>query len=455
MQKQHNMRKLTQEEFIRRVEIYSEDFDLSLAKFTHTKEKVDIICKNCGNIFKIRPNDLMSGVGCPNCKHLKTGKYYKDKFVKKYGNKYDYSYVIDNKRYNSNDTIKINCKKHGVYEQKIKNHLAKCGCPGCGKEKMSISNKLEISEVEERLLNVCGGKLSYNIKEYINTNTPIKLTRLKCGNTFKRDLNALKTNNSCPFCNGKQRNRSYTTEEFIKIASKIHDNKYDYSKSIYTKSDKKLCIICHEKDKFGNEHGEFFVTPHSHIGVSKTGCPKCSGKYKKTTNDFIIESNQLHDFHYDYSKVKYINAKTKVCIICPEHGEFWQSPNDHLSGCGCPVCKESKCEKQIKKLLKNNDINFIPQYKPTWLCNMSLDFFIPDKNIAIEVQGLQHFKAIKYWGGQESYLKVIERDYKKKALCEKNNVKLVYYSELKIDLPNNIVKNISDLLKILTEHDKK
>jgi hypothetical protein len=63
------MRKLTQGEFIRRVEIYSKDFDLYLAKFTHTKEKVEIICKNCYNIFKIQPNDLMPGVGFTNCKH--------------------------------------------------------------------------------------------------------------------------------------------------------------------------------------------------------------------------------------------------------------------------------------------------------------------------------------------------------------------------------------------------
>lgn len=449
------MRKLTQEEFIRRVEIYSKDFDLSLAKFTHTKEKVEIICKNCGNIFKIRPNDLMSGVGCPNCKHLKTGKYYKNKFRKKYGDKYDYSNVVDDKRYKSSDTIKIVCQKHGVYEQKIKNHLAKCGCPGCGKEKMSRAKKLDVNKVEERLLNICKDNFKYNVSQYINTTIPFSLTCNKCGKTFKRDLNALKLNNTCPFCNGKSRNRYYTTEEFVKVASDTHNNKYDYSNTIYKSSDEKICVICHEKDKFGNEHGVFYVTPHSHIGSQKTGCPKCSGKYKKNTDDFINESNEVHDFHYDYSKSNYINAKTKVCIICPEHGEFWQTPNSHLQGQGCPVCKQSKYEIQIKKLLKHNNIGFISQYKPQWLSNMSLDFFILDKNIAIEVQGIQHYKSIKYWGGDEQLKKVIDRDNKKKILCEENNVKLLYYSELNMNLPKEVIKNTSDLLKILTEHNKK
>lgn len=44
--------------------------------------------------------------------------------------------------------------------------------------------------------------------------------------------------------------------------------------------------------------------------------------------------------NYDYSRVNYIDSKTKVCILCVEHGEFWQTPNDHLSGCGCPKCAD-------------------------------------------------------------------------------------------------------------------
>ena len=60
--------------------------------------------------------------------------------------------------------------------------------------------------------------------------------------------------------------------------------------------------------------------------------------HKKTTKEFITESKTIHNDRYDYSKVEYVNAKTKVCIICPEHGEFWQTPNNHLKGQGCPKC---------------------------------------------------------------------------------------------------------------------
>ena len=61
---------------------------------------------------------------------------------------------------------------------------------------------------------------------------------------------------------------------------------------------------------------------------------------KKTKEEFIKEATEKHEGKYDYSKVDYVKNNIKVCIICPkpEHGEFWQRPNDHLSGYGCPRC---------------------------------------------------------------------------------------------------------------------
>ena len=67
---------------------------------------------------------------------------------------------------------------------------------------------------------------------------------------------------------------------------------------------------------------------------------------KLTLEEWITKAKLVHDEDkYDYSKVIYINNKTKVCIICLIHGEFWQSPEHHLKGSGCPICNESKGEK--------------------------------------------------------------------------------------------------------------
>ena len=73
----------------------------------------------------------------------------------------------------------------------------------------------------------------------------------------------------------------------------------------------------------------------------------------KTTEQFIKEANIIHSNKYNYSKVIYINSHTKVCIICPEHGEFWQTPSNHLQGKGCPKCKFDILTNKNRKT-KNN-----------------------------------------------------------------------------------------------------
>lgn len=121
--------------------------------------------------------------------------------------------------------------------------------------------------------------------------------------------------------------------KFIEKAKKTHGDKYDYSKVEYVDSQTKVCIIC-------PEHGEFLQTPVEHVRGG--GCPICAntkrGKRTMTTELYIEKAKEVHSDKYDYSKVKYVNADTKICIICPEHGEFWQLPYSHLNGHGCPKC---------------------------------------------------------------------------------------------------------------------
>ena len=124
------------------------------------------------------------------------------------------------------------------------------------------------------------------------------------------------------------------TQEFIKKAKAVHGDKYDYSKVEYKTNRIEICIIC-------PKHGEFWQTPANHL--RGRGCKKCAfekiSKIKtKTTEQFIKDARKIHGDRYDYSKVEYKNNETKVCIICPIHGEFWQNPNSHLSGCKCPKC---------------------------------------------------------------------------------------------------------------------
>ena len=128
--------------------------------------------------------------------------------------------------------------------------------------------------------------------------------------------------------------KKLTTEQFIEKAKKIHGDKYDYSKVEYIDAKTKVKIIC-------PEHGEFSMSPNKHLIGQR--CKMCSIKeFSKTqtltTEQFIEKAKKIQGDKYDYSKVNYINSQIKICIICPEHGEFWQTPNSHLQGNGCPIC---------------------------------------------------------------------------------------------------------------------
>lgn len=126
-----------------------------------------------------------------------------------------------------------------------------------------------------------------------------------------------------------------TTEIFIQRARAIHGDRYDYSKVEYVNAKTKVCILC-------PDHGVFWQRPHVHFRGA--GCPRCGIDKVKTSKSsnldlFILRARVIHGDRYDYSKVNYINAKTKVLVICPDHGEFSIKPDNFLSlGQGCPKC---------------------------------------------------------------------------------------------------------------------
>ena len=224
-----------------------------------------------------------------------------------------------------------------------------------------------------------------------------------------------------------------TREEFIKEATEKHKGKYDYSKVEYVNNRTKVCIICHKP-----EHGEFNQTPNCHL--QGQGCPKCGVEKKResqtsTKEKFIKKACKVHGDKYDYSKFKYINANTKVCIICHKHGEFWQRPADHLNGIGCSKCNLSHLERSMMNYLDDVGITYDYQKCFKWLGRQSLDFYLPDYNVGIECQGEQHFFPVDFagkgvdWACKE-FNKLVFRDKKKKKLCEEKGVKLLYFGNV-------------------------
>lgn len=103
------------------------------------------------------------------------------------------------------------------------------------------------------------------------------------------------------------------------------------SEMVTPMSDKVVTWIC----KNNSEHR--WKAPIKSISKGY-GCARCAGRHNYNSEEWIQKATKVHGTKYDYSKVQYVNSKGKVTIICNKHGEFSQSPSEHLSGKGCAYC---------------------------------------------------------------------------------------------------------------------
>ncbi len=356
---------MTTEEFIRKArEVHGDKYDYSKVQYVDAKTKVCIICHEHGK-FWITPNKHLSRKsGCPKCSHP-NANMTKEEFIAKatkiHGDKYDYSKVnwvnVSNLQ---KDFITIICHEHGEFKQRPYSHMNGTGCPKCARPNANMTTEEFIAKAKE----VHDNKYDYSKTKYVDAKTKVCIICPKHGKFWQTPSSHLQ-GHCCKKC--VTPNANMTTEEFIEKAREIHGDKYDYSKVEYVDTKTKVCIIC-------PIHGEFWQSPNKHL--SGQGCPKCKSQkirdsLKLTLTEFIKRSKKIHDDKYDYSKVEYTNFATKVCIICPEHGEFWQTPNNHLAGKGCPNCsglrkeykfnllQEFESEYAFRAFLANNDINIL------------------------------------------------------------------------------------------------
>jgi len=186
-----------------------------------------------------------------------------------------------------------------------------------------------------------GDKYDYSKVIYEDSDTKVIIVCEKHGEFHQLPSNHL-AGQGCPDCARVQTNqkRKLTTEDFISKAKDKHGDKYDYSRVKYENSETNVIIICKAKDEDGYIHGEFPQNPGNHFrGV---GCPKCSGKYRPTTEDFIVKAKKKHgDATYDYSETVYNGSDIPVIIKCKVHGNFLKSPKTHLRGEGCQKCSRN------------------------------------------------------------------------------------------------------------------
>lgn len=297
---------------------------------------------------------------------------------------------------------------------------------------------------KENFINFCEKKFNhkydYSFVDYKNCFTKVKIICPIHG-AFEVTPTAHKNSKfGCKKCsfdlkgeNISKKNR-HSNGKYIKKCIELFGNKYDYSLIEYKGVREKIKVIC-------PIHGLF--EPRADTFISKNGgCRKCSSKFN--TEYFINRAKLIHGNKYDYSLTEYKGADFKLKIICPKHGVFEQVATAHLSQKqGCPFCKESKGEKIIYSFLVKNNISFV--FQKTFdnlkdISKLSYDFYLPNYNLLIEYNGIQHYKPIKKFGGENYFDIQKKHDLLKKEYAEKNNINLLIISYKDI-------KNISNILK--------
>lgn len=238
-----------------------------------------------------------------------------------------------------------------------------------------------------------------------------------------------------------------TTGIFISKSKQIHGDKYDYSLVEYKHNSIKVKIIC-------PIHGIFEIMPRAH--TYGQGCKQCFIESKYITKEhFINESKEIHQNKYDYSLVDYKSMRNKVTIICPIHGNFSQTPHNHMNcKSGCPKCKLSKGELLVSKILTENKIDFEIQKRfkhcknPNSNYTLPFDFYLPKFNVCIEFDGEQHYKVARYSSDKDKMLKKLQttqlNDKIKDEYCLNNNIHLIRIPYWDISNISTIISNYID-----------
>jgi hypothetical protein len=374
-----------------------------------------------------------------------------EKFIEVAKNIHNGFYSYDNLNYKGTSKKGIiTCPIHGDFEQRLSDHIhCKAGCIQCSGKK--FRNR---ENVIEDCLKIHGDKYDFSKFEFYGRRKKSIVICNDCKKEFEITPFSLLQGQGCKKCGIKRavEKNSHNTELFIEKARKIHGDIYDYSKTKYINSGKKVTIIC-------KKHGEFHQTPGNHL--SNHGCFKCMRENlelgnRKCLDELLSElrekyENILYDIEiFPEEQVEYDLHKIRVEYTCLKHGRrkslvYRMLYNDST----CDRCKASSGEELVFRELKKHKIDIITEktfddcINPVTKNRLYFDFYLPEYNKCIEVDGQQHDSPIKFFGGEDAYKNLKFRDDIKNEYCKNNNIPLL---RIKYKDINNIDKIIFDFL---------
>lgn len=388
---------------------WNKDYDYSEVSYENAKTNIIIFNKLTETYHEVNPHTLLKrGTKCV----IQNAIDKTDFFIKSakliHGDLYDYSLI----KYIPGEKLKIVCSKHGVFQQSPSKHLNGSGCNLCGNA--SIGNKLRtpLNELIDKFKQIHGDKYEYSLVDYETSKLNINII-CKIHGVFEQSPGSHLSGSGCPVCAGKK----IDIEDVLEAFKEMHGDKYDYQLVEYKNTTEPIKIIC-------PIHGVFTQKPIAH--KQGRGCPSCANNIQYTTEEVIQQFREIHYSKYDYSQVNYVNSKTKLKIICPEHGLFMQSASVHKRPAGCPTCGIGWNAQRV--------INFINDIRNEDVLNMDpveLNMLIAQGKLPKEFEEL----VFTLEGTKENSLKTL----KEKLGIEDSHV----LSDLELD-------NLSDQLESIT-----
>ena len=314
--------RLTQEQFLTRVkDRWGDKWDFTSTVYISNRVKVTITCREHGD-FEVRPSNLLSGQGCPQCSSQSAGlPTFLERSRAKWGDRWDYSQT---EYVNTKTKVTIICKEHGPFTQVPTMHWdGYVGCLNC--------------RFIPKAVEVWGDRWDYSQVQFTNVNTPVAIVCPEHGVFQQAPVRHLKGMVGCPSCPSKNMK---TPEDYIKQCREVWGDRWNYDLTLYSGITSKLRFIC-------PEHGEFIQEASSHL-QGKVGCAGCRGVDRDSQ---IQKAIAVWGDRWDYSKIRFGETRLrKAPIVCLEHGLYYQSWSSHLKGVvGCLKCAGKDLQSKIQQ----------------------------------------------------------------------------------------------------------
>lgn len=293
-------------------------------------------------------------------------------------------------------------------------------CPKCALIFRGIKRNLTTDEFKRQVYELVGDEYEV-LGEYKKAKSKILMKHNKCGTEFEVTPCSFKRGTRCHKCMKEKQFKALTrtTAEFKQMIYDIYGDEYTILGN-YVRNHTPILVrhnIC----------GRVFKVIPSDL-LRNQHCRYCIGNVRSNIVEFKQKVKNLVGDEYTVLG-KYINASTPVLMrhnTCMN--EFKITPSKFLSGRRCPVCKETSGEALVRQVLISNNIKYIYGYQINDLVDkgrLHFDFWLPDFKIAIEYDGLQHYKPIEYFGGKNAFERQHKHDLMKDKYCEDRGISLI------------------------------